>query len=154
MKKIIAVALLTVAVLTSVIAFTGCKSYEINYGNYEYYGIRLTNTETGEVTDESKEETKEPLTMPVSVEFREDGSCSMNFNDYETLELTYKVNGKGEVNFNGEKADKLGIKGYDSPHGFFENGNFYYIWAYNFETHIERSSICVLAQQAETDKNG
>ena len=151
MKKIIVAALLTVSVLTSVIVFTGCKSYEIAYGKYEYYGIRLTNTETGEVTEESKEETKETLTMPVSVEFREDGSCTVNFNDFEILELTYKVNGKGEVNFKGEKADEFGIKEYDSPHGFFENGKFYYIWAYNFDTHIERSSICVLAKQDETD---
>lgn len=148
MKKtlfVLSVFLITVATIA---IFVGCGKYEITYGKYEYYGIRLTNTETGEVTDESKEETKEAITVPTTVEFREDGSCTMNLNDYEILELTYKVNGKGEVNFKGEKADKLGIAGYDSPHGFFENGNFYYIWAYNFETHIERSSICVLAQQS------
>lgn len=121
------------------------EPYNVPYGTYEYYGVRVVDNTTGEAKEESDEETTEIVTSKIDFTFNEDGTLIAKTST-ETYNLTYKVDSAGYVTFYGDQAYMLSLLvGKDfKNNGYFKDNKFYYRFGYNDETKIERFSICVL----------
>ena len=145
-KQKILLSIFFAFVLFSTSVLVGCNEpYNVTFGTYNYYGVRVVDNNTGEYKEESDEETTETVTAKINFVFNSDYTMSA-ITSKETYNLTYKVDSKGYVTFMGDDAYMLSLMvGKDfGNNGYFDGNKFYYRYGYNDNTKIERFSICVL----------
>ena len=158
-SKIIGTAIITVMLLVStMLLLAGCGGdpYQMTYGTYEYYGVRISSADGN--NDMSYEDARGEIIIfsRYNFTFNEDGTVeAYSLSDETTCTGTYTVNSNGYVTFDIEELNNDPIISvvYENfgNHGYFEDNKFYFRYVYNDNPTSETFSICVLNEQSQME---
>ncbi len=128
----------------STILLIGCGQYEINFGTYEYFGVRITDAQNDNI-DASASETAAKFTYPIDIVFSDDNVAKISTYSI-TYTLNYSVDNAGFVTFSGEGLETLTarVQGEFRNHGYFEDNKFFFRYKYDINTKEAYYTICVL----------
>ena len=158
-SKIIGSVIIAVMLLvSSMLLLAGCGGdpYQMTYGTYEYYGVRISDADGN--NDMSYEDARGEIIFFVrfNFTFNEDGTVeAYSLRDETTSTGTYTVNSNGYVTFNIDELNNdpvipLVFENFGN-HGYFEGNNFYFRYSCNDDLTSETFSICVLNEQAQVE---